>query len=93
MLAASAAADDLGRLFHSVDERAHMDRQARARIHPPPRLDGILIRSSGVPTIFLNGEATQPSPGQVIRKDGKAWVPGPDGRGHLLQVGEPLTPP
>ncbi|KAB2965841.1 hypothetical protein [Zoogloea sp.] len=84
-------AEPLGRLFFSPAERTHLEQpQPRAgSASPPPRLDGIITRSEGPPTLFLDGEAT---PGEVSRirmRDSSALVTTPDGRTHRLRVGSP----
>jgi hypothetical protein len=50
-------AEPLGRLFFSPAERLHLNRQQAAPRPPapPPRLDGIITRSEGAPTLFLDG--------------------------------------
>ncbi|HOY02481.1 hypothetical protein [Zoogloea sp.] len=55
----------------------------------PPRLDGIITRSAGNPTLFLDGQATAAHSGQVRMGDATARVAARDGRWHRLRVGDP----
>lgn len=87
----SNAADPLGRLFFSAAERLQID-QHQQEDHPalpPPRLDGIITRSAGTPTLFLDGKSAKVNPGQVYMPEGTARVAGADGRVHRLKVGDP----
>lgn len=87
-------ATDLGRLFHTPDMRATLDRQRAtrqsARPQPAPRevrLDGIVRRSDGSATVWLDGQAHQGgTPGLSagvssarIRQEGGASVEVPVG--------------
>lgn len=86
----------LGRLFFSPAERARLEQPpARAvRAKPPPRLDGIITRSEGPPTLFLDGKATPGDASRVRMRDSSALVTTPDGRTHRLRVGiPPASPP
>lgn len=64
--AALAQAQSLGRLFHTDEERALLDarRDRPVDAQSPPRTvgavrhDGLVTRSSGPPTWFVNGAAT-----------------------------------
>lgn len=86
-------AEALGRLFFTPAER-HRAKATTARTDadeapaPPPRLDGIITRSAGRPTLFLDGCATLVEPRQVHIDSASAQVRGADGRRHRLQVGE-----
>ena len=60
--AAPAAADDLGTLFHSPEERARLDRQRRgepqeppATKRAPPVVTGFVQRSDGRNTVWIDG--------------------------------------
>lgn len=97
--AADAASDDPGRLFYTPAERAQLE-EARARKlarlpsraaavdSGPQRYDGVVIRSDGRTTHWVDGRA-QPQgigdlkPGQV-RADGKVYEP--------YQVTQPRPP-
>ncbi|MGA7984616.1 MAG: hypothetical protein WCA01_05480 [Burkholderiales bacterium] len=64
--AASAVAQDLGRLFFTPEQRAELDARRKARVpdrpaavvteSPSTTLDGYVMRSNGKSTVFLNGE-------------------------------------
>ena len=64
--AASAVAQDLGRLFFTPEQRAELDARRTARVpdrpaavvteSPGTTLDGYVMRSNGKSTVFLNGE-------------------------------------
>ena len=88
-------AEALGRLFFTPAERAAIDRPPgpRATPAPPPRLDGIVSPRSGMPTLFLDGQARPASPRQIHLGDASAEVVGPDGRLHRLRVGAPPDAP
>lgn len=85
------AAEPIGRLFFSPAERVHTNQQLVASPPPaePPRLDGIITRSAGNPTLFLDGQATAAHSGQVRMGDATARVAARDGRWHRLRVGDP----
>lgn len=63
---APAAAQELGRLFFTPDQRAALDARRRARIpdkpaaviveSPTTRVDGYVQRSGGRSTVWVNGE-------------------------------------
>lgn len=90
-------AEALGRLFLTPAERQRA-KATTARPSPdeapapPPRLDGIITRSAGRPTLFLDGRATFVEPRQVHIDSASAQVRGADGRRHRLQVGEISNP-
>jgi len=64
--ATAAAAQDLGRLFFTPEQRAELDARRKARVpdrpaavlieSPSTTLDGYVKRSNGKSTVFLNGE-------------------------------------
>ena len=87
----ASRAEALGRLFFTPAERARIDHPPKVEPPPvpPPRLDGIITRSAGAPTLFLDGQATLANPRQVNAGDGTARIKGPDGRSHRLRVGDP----
>jgi hypothetical protein len=88
----AAAPADPGRLFYTPAQRAQLeaarvrnvtqDRQAEAALAPPPeRFDGVVIRSDGASTHWVNGQPQVGAsgvaglkPGQ-IRADGKVYEP------------------
>ena len=71
--AAGAAAEaPLGRLFFTPQERADLDSgKARAAhdqaLAPPPTLDGIVRRSDGRGTVWINGKPEQRRVGATLR--------------------------
>ena len=72
--AAGAASQELGRLFLSPEQRAALDARRKAKLpdrpasvaveSPTTRVDGMVMRSGGKSTVWLNGEpvpeGTQP---------------------------------
>jgi len=90
--ATTLQAEPLGRLFFSPAERRPAGQQhadAPPPPQPPPRLDGIITRSAGAPTLFLDGQASAARPEQVRIEDASALVRSADGRRHRLRVGVP----
>jgi len=89
--ASTLAAEPIGRLFFSPAERVGTEQRLVVSPPPaaPPRLDGIITRSAGNPTLFLDGQATAAHPGQVRMGDATARVAARDGRWHRLRVGDP----
>lgn len=86
-----ACAEPLGRLFFTPAERARLDKgqpEQTLRV-TPPRLDGIITRSAGAPTLFLDGAAIPAAPRQIDLGSASARIVGADGRNHRLRVGEP----
>jgi hypothetical protein len=80
LLSAQAAeAQEIGRLFLTPEQRAGLDARRRARVPDKPaaapvvaspvtRVDGYVRRSSGPPTVWINGESvtdTAPDGGRV----------------------------
>jgi hypothetical protein len=75
--AASAQAQELGRLFFTPEQRAALDARRKARVPDKPaaapqaespitRINGAVQRSGGKSTVWVNGEAVQegaPAPG------------------------------
>ncbi len=97
--AVSAQSGPLGRLFHTDEERARLELQrgqtAKQASQPRSigtlRHDGIVLRSSGPATWFVNGNAhdTQALPSLSARPAGTALqLPGSDGRAVKLRPGE-----
>jgi hypothetical protein len=66
LLSFSARGDDFGRLFFTPEQRAALDARRKARIPDKPaavivespvtRLDGVVSRSGGKSTVWVNGE-------------------------------------
>ncbi len=84
------AAEPLGTLFFSPAERARLRHHAPTPTPaPPPRLDGIITRSAGNPTLFLDGQAHAAQPHQIRMDNATARVAARDGRWHRLRVGDP----
>ncbi len=84
-----SATEPLGRLFFSPAERTQINRrqQEERPAQPPPSLDGIITRSAGAPSVFLNGKAVPADPQQIHMHEGTARIIGSDGRIHHLRVG------
>jgi hypothetical protein len=67
LLAPSAQAQELGRLFFTPQQRADLDARRKARVPDKPaaaavaspvtRLDGYVKRSGGPSTVWINGES------------------------------------
>lgn len=92
-------AQSLGRLFYSDDERAQLERQrgqAVPQVGAPRtggtlRHDGVVLRSAGPATWFVNGAAldSHTLPSVPARPAGTALqLPGSDGRAVHLRPGE-----
>ena len=104
--AVPAAAQELGRLFFTPEQRAALDARRAARLpdkpsvvreSPTTRVDGYVARSSGRSTVWVDGEAlpdgTQPEGLRVQRgRDaGKVTVTfGEQARRIEMRVGETL---
>ena len=105
-LAPAAAAQELGRLFFTPEQRAALDARRKARVpdksgaavvSPTTRLDGYVQRSQGPSTVFMNGESLletspeAPRIGVTRREDGRVSVPvGESGARVGLRPGETL---
>jgi len=95
--AQTVAAQELGRLFLTPDQRASLDARRKARVPDKPvapatvtspvtRVDGYVRRSGGPPTVWINGESvtdTAPDGGRVPVNVG-------DGSRPRLKPGESL---
>ena len=104
--ASQAAAQELGRLFFTPEQRDALDARRKARlpdkpaavaVSPTTRIDGTVRRSSGRSTVFVDDEAlsenAQPE-GLLLRRGadpGRVTViVGEDGRRIEMRVGETL---
>lgn len=88
LLAAPAAAQEIGRLFHSIEQRNALDgfRKARSQQHkmsgaeqpaasPPSRIDGYVLRSDGISTVWMDGRAVAQAPAaRGIRTPGHGLI-------------------
>jgi hypothetical protein len=104
--AGPAAAQELGRLFFTPEQRAALDARRAARLpdkpaavaeSPTTRVDGYVKRSSGKSTVWVDGEAMpdglQLEGLRVQRGNDPTRVTvtiGEDGRRIVLRVGETL---
>jgi len=93
----AAADDDLGRLFRTPERRAQLDEMRRRNIPIVSQsqtvmnsiaLQGIVRRSSGHTTLWINGQPVQDSSIRV--HDNSVRVPLGNGQTHSLKVGERL---
>lgn len=100
LLTAQAAEADasLGRLFNTPERRASLDgmRERNLRITPDAqqpdsiRLDGIVMRSDGRSTIWLNQQAITDRAGALRADPSSAQIPVSGERSVRLRVGETL---
>ncbi|MCB1960021.1 MAG: hypothetical protein KDE68_05795 [Rhodocyclaceae bacterium] len=78
----------LGRLFFTPQERADLDRGKTAATSddtaPPPTLDGIVRRSDGRATVWINGQPER----RQLDSASQAAVQDADGRWITRKVGE-----
>jgi hypothetical protein len=104
--ATQAAAQELGRLFFTPEQRDALDARRKARLPdrpvaaapaPTTRVDGTVRRSSGRSTVFVDGEALsesmQPEGLQLRRGADPSRVTvivGEDGRRIEMRVGQTL---
>lgn len=99
-LTGAAQAQSLGRLFFTDEERARLDQQRDAPSQDAPRAvgtlrnDGVVRRSSGPATWFVNGAPTDAATlsGLSIRaRDRTLTLTGEDGQPLTLKPGEQAT--
>jgi hypothetical protein len=98
-------AQELGRLFFTPDQRSALDARRKARVpdkpaaaivvSPTTKLDGYVRRSSGLSTVWVNGEALPEGSAEAPRigqgPDGRVSIPlGDGGRRAGLKPGEAL---
>ena len=104
--AGQAAAQELGRLFFTPEQRDALDARRKARLPDKPaasapapttRIDGYVQRSRGKSTVWVNGEAvpdgTQPEGLRLRRGEDPSRVTvtiSEDGRRREMRVGETL---
>ena len=104
--AGQAAAQELGRLFFTPEQREALDARRKARLpdkpaasapSPTTRIDGYVQRSRGKSTVWVNGEAvpdgTQPEGLRLRRGTDASRVTvttGEDGLRREMRVGETL---
>jgi hypothetical protein len=91
--AGSLRAEALGRLLFTPAERHQLDQGLAAPAEGAPQhLDGVLTRSDGHQTLFIDGKATSPLPAAQHRSPDRAGFHGDDGRRLKLPAGESLPP-
>ena len=88
-LSTPGAAQELGRLFFTPEQRSALDARRKARVpdkpaaqavfSPTTRLDGYVKRSGGPSTVFVNGEA-------VLEGSAEAPVLDPERRGGRVSI-------
>lgn len=93
--AGGAAAQELGRLFFTPEQRTALDARRKARVPDKPaatpqvespvtRVNGIVQRAGGKSTVWVNGEAIPESP-----QAGAQGAPRPAGSGRVsVPLGE-----
>jgi hypothetical protein len=104
VLAPPAAAQELGRVFFTPEQRAALDARRKARVpdkpaaatvaSPTTRMDGFVRRSGGPTTVWLNGESVPENAPEAPRlQPGRSGVSinvGESGRRQSLRPGETL---
>jgi len=103
-----AVAQELGRLFFTPEQRTALDARRKARVPDKPaatpqvespvtRVNGVVQRTGGKSTVWVNGEAipesTQAGAQGAPRPagGGRVSVPGEGSRGIDMRVGESLN--
>ncbi len=99
----AAAAQELGRLFFTPEQRAALDARRKARVpdkpaaapvvaSPTTRLDGYVKRSGGPSTVWVNGESVTEGSAEAPRiGSNEVSVPVGDGGSRVrLRPGEVL---
>ena len=92
-VASGAAAQELGRLFFTPEQRAALDARRKARVPDKPaatpqaespvtRVNGVVQRADGRSTVWVNGEAIPDSP-----RAGAQGAPRPAGAGRVAVPG------
>lgn len=101
LVAESAFAQEVGRLFFTPEQRSALDARRKARVpdkpaavmvaSPTTRLDGYVKRSTGPSTVWVNGEPFPEGSGEAPRIGPKVSMPvGDGGRRAALRPGEVL---
>ncbi|MDR2195120.1 MAG: hypothetical protein LBE50_00760 [Gallionellaceae bacterium] len=90
LIACNAHADELGRLFHTPEQRAAIDRAQQNEIgHAAPMLNGIVQRGDGTRTIWIDG-VPQNADGQNQSADSQPFPAADSSHRIIIKVGEPL---
>lgn len=97
---AQAADERLGRLFHSPAQRIEIEAQKNRAHHTPSQTDqeelslqGIVRRSGGHSTVWLNGKAYQDQAPVSGIENNAVRISTRDGRSRTLKVGQKLVVP
>lgn len=105
MPAEIASAEPLGRLFFSPDRRAALERQRQLNIQEAQtlegatmRLDGVVVRSSGKRTVWVNSQAQHDAAAPTgvtvdlsVREPGRATLSAGEEAPAQLKVGESVN--
>lgn len=103
LVAPAFAADELGRLFFTPEQRAILDlarstqssaAQVAAEAYEGVTLSGVVTRSDGKRTVWVNGQPqAMGDGGGAGRSPASASIPLPGGEGRIrLKVGQTLDP-
>jgi hypothetical protein len=103
LLAPPAAAQELGRLFFTPEQRSGLDARRKARVpdkpaaatvaSPTTRMDGFVRRSGGPTTVWVNGDSVpenSPEAPRLQQGGGVSINVGESGRRQSLRPGETL---
>jgi hypothetical protein len=101
VLSTPCAAEHMGRLFFTPEQRAALDARRKARVpdkpaavvvaSPTTRLDGFVKRSTGPSTVWVNGEPLAEGSGEAPRIGPRVSISvGEGGRRAALRPGEVL---
>lgn len=102
LLSGPCDAEELGKLFFSPEERLELDRYGVKRPAEPSaaptgprslRLDGVVHRSDGRTTVWINGRAAPPSTARRLPDSVGAAVRLPNGQRVELKVGDTVPLP
>jgi len=95
-VSAPAAAEELGRLFFTPAQRAELDRRDRnpvrraPRAEPPVTVNGRVLRSSGLGTVWVNGVADHRT--DEADEDARQVTLGTARGGVQVKVGQTFVP-